>query len=313
MPPHKWKPIKRKVGTYKPMTVCIAGICDHPLAPKIVFCADRLVTNQDGLTFEQGRPKIDLIRDNCLVMNAGRAAEADMIIFAVRAKLKEEPEKNHSIAQIAEMFSQEHKQEKLIAIEEDILTPRGMNLNSFYAGIKNLPDWLAFAIDRQIQEYDFGVEFLVLGFDFTDDGHETYYEPYLYHIDRNGKLQPLNSVGFGIIGIGNVMSLPEMTRNTYKTNMTFSEALVRVFWAKKSAERVVSVGTETTDLGLLWVEVDGSGKVEARNTLVEDEFKKQLLEGYRDQTIKMNQTTAEIEQNVSRILAGEQKVPDKAT
>lgn len=50
---------KRKKSGVKPMTVCIAAICDaYTESPKIVFVADRLISA--GIQFEHGIEKVKL-------------------------------------------------------------------------------------------------------------------------------------------------------------------------------------------------------------------------------------------------------------
>ncbi|SNQ62311.1 hypothetical protein [Candidatus Methanoperedens nitratireducens] len=69
------------------MTICIASICENPQDPKIVFSADRMVTDSNGLTFEHGVPKISALTKNHFIMSAGRSSEADQIIQNVGAIL----------------------------------------------------------------------------------------------------------------------------------------------------------------------------------------------------------------------------------
>ena len=95
------------------MTVCIAAICEADKEPRITFCADRLVTDSNGLTFEQGKPKVDIISDNCFVMNAGLGHEADEIIDKVASIVSNEYSHTYpDIKIIAELFKEYHQKKK---------------------------------------------------------------------------------------------------------------------------------------------------------------------------------------------------------
>lgn len=284
------------------MTICIAAICDHSTSPRIVFCADRLVTDSNGLTYEQGMPKIIQLAKNCIIMMAGRGAESDQIIQKSLDKLREKDKENEfpKISEIVEIIKIEHQKLRNDCVNNEILKPRGLELGRFYTNIKNFPDWLGIMLDNQISSYDFSVNFLVLGFDIEEEN--SFIFPRLYKIESIGEEKLLNSIGFGIIGIGDSMSLPEITRETYSPKLPLSEALVRVYWAKKSAERIVSVGDVTTDIGLMEV-VNDNGKLNVVINLVDDSTKKTLLEdSYQDYIKKIKTATTSIQTNIDKIL-----------
>ena len=310
----RYKNIKRKVGTYKPMTVCIAAICQIGQGAQIVFCSDRLVTNSDGLTFEQERPKIVVLTENCLIMNAGSAMESDNIIQTAFERIKKELTGNYpSILDIAKIVGEEHKKKREECAQNDILKPRGLTYETYYSNIRLLPDWMSYAIDRQLYEYDLKVEFLIFGFDVIEQNNEQGISPHLYQISREGDYSKLDDVGFGTIGIGSMMALPAMTGEKYHTTISISEALVKVFWARKSAERVVSVGNETTDLGVLFP-IGKENKVTGfTNILISEEHKAQLLELYKSHNQKMKAVTLEVNKQISDILAGKGQIQQKTT
>jgi hypothetical protein len=304
----------RKREPVVPMTICIAAVCNDQGRYNLIFCSDRLVTDDDGLTFEQGHPKIDYVLDNCFVMSAGLSYEADKLIEAVSTLIKENKKKDAlKLKDIAELFSSEHKKLRDKSLEADVLGPRGMTLTSFYSGLKAFPSWFAFGVDSQIRDYTLSVEFLLFGFDIEKSKENVSVTPHIFLIDDQGQISPLDSDGFGIIGIGERISLPEMTRETYDKNTPLSEALFRVFWAKKSAERVVSVGTKTTDLGLMWTDTNEKGDITVKNTLIPDDFKEKILSaGVRQMDESLKQVSGEIKKNIDDILHGKKAITEKA-
>ena len=306
--------LNKRLGTYsyrlrkprrlKTMTICISTICEISQASRIVFCADRLVTDANGLTFEQGKPKIDFIYDNCLVMSAGRGAESDQIIATVQRIIDEKFKKDKcpKIMDVAKIFQEELQGLRISTIENELLKARGLTIKEFYNNIKNFPDWLGIMLDNQISGFDFGVGFLIFGFDIDQKNKSVM--AHLYKMDEKGNYILLDSIGFGIIGIGDIMSLPEITRETYSPNNSLSDALVRTFWAKKSAERVVSVGNKTTDIGFMWVELSDDGSLVVKHTLIGEEFKEELSDSFNKQSDKIREITDEIHTNIDDILSG---------
>lgn len=291
------------------MTVCISAVCDSALlSPKILFCADRLVTDSNGLTFEQGMPKIFQICENCLVMNAGLGYEADQIIRSVVERVTEKMSKDEkllSIKEIASIFKEEHQKLRSEKVNDEILKPRGLTLDAFYRDIKSFPDWLGIMLDNQISGYNFGVHFLVIGFDLNPE-KKAYY-PRMYQINETGETSLLDATGFGIIGIGDMMSLPELTRDTYSFNTPLNEAAVRIYWAKKSAERVVGVGSETTDFGMMWCEPKSDGTIKVNAAWLSQVVLDELKKDYDEHSMKIKTLTKGVQKNIEDIIAGKKE------
>lgn len=293
------------------MTICIAAICEANVGGKIVFCADRLVTDANGLTFEQGMPKIWMLLPHCLIMNAGDALRGDAIIRDVFNKLKSrEPEslEKLSIMEIAEIIKELYISHRDKAIEMDLFGARGLDRKSFYLNMNAFKDWFALLVDNEVRNYRFDVAFIILGFDIYQEKKSGIAN--LYQISNNGELQFANQNGFCMVGIGELQSLPEITKEPYSPNTTLSDCVVRTFWAKKSSERMVSVGKETTDLGIMFLELDqNSGKIVAKNILLTDEFKnKLLLEPFEKQKQAVKQLTTEVQKNINEVFQGKKAI-----
>ena len=299
------------------MTVCIAAICEADKEPRITFCADRLVTDSNGLTFEQGKPKVDIISDNCFVMNAGLGHEADEIIDKVASIVSNEYSHTYPcIKIIAGLFKEYHQKKRDEVVNDEILKPRGFTLENIYVNLKSLPEWLAFQIDSQIVSFKLEVNFLIMGFDiFTlekDGEKKQEYAPRLYMVNELGEIQSLTSTGFGIIGIGNRMSLPEITKQSYSAKASLSESLVRLYWAKKSAERVIGVGNQTTDLGLMWVDEDTDGNLIVKNSLLQDDVQEDILkQAFDEYKEKVGEMDKNLQAKMDEILSGEKKIERK--
>jgi hypothetical protein len=298
-----------KKRSKKALTICIASICENNTGnPRIVFCADRLITDYNGLTFEQAEPKIVQLLPNCLIMNAGDAACGDAIIRDVFEALSKVKPETMSIKDIAELIKTKYDNLRQQMIDEDIFKPRGFDRNFFYSNLKSFPDWLALTIDKEVSKYDFDVAFIILGFDINQESKSGV--AHLYQLDDEGGFQFLTPIGFSMVGIGSYQSLPEITKEPYSQNTSLSDALVRVFWAKKLSERMVSVGRESTDLGFMYLELDkDTDKIIAKNTLLTDDFKNKVLrEAFEHQKEVMKKMTNEVQQNITEVFQGKRAI-----
>ena len=293
------------------MTICIAAVCDYNTGePKIVFCSDRLVTDSNGLTFEQAIPKVVELLPHCLIMNAGDGCNGDAIINEVATDLNNnftaQEQMNMGIEQIAELIKDKYDLYKQRAIEQKFLKPRGFDLKTFYEKIKEIPDWLALMIDTQISTYNFDVAYIVLGIDVNHEKKTA--SPVLFTI-QDGELQYMTQTGFTMVGIGCYQSLPEITKEPYSVNISLSDSIVRTFWAKKISERMVSVGKETTDLGILYPVYDTENKkVIVRNVLLSDYIKKRLSDAFETQKQAMKQISDTVSQETGKELSGNKNV-----
>ena len=73
---------------------------------------------------------------------------------------------------------------------------------------------------------------------------------------------------------------------------------------------MIGVGKETTDLGIMFLELDSTTqKVVSKNTLITDEFKnKILLEGFEKQRQAIKQITTDIETNIKEVFDGRRTI-----
>ena len=272
------------------------------MSPRIVVASDRLATNKDGLTFQIGTQKLNLILPNCGVMMAGDSSRGEIIINKVTDRLVEmtggELGKAESvkIQKIVEIFKEEYKKLRKEAIETDVFEARGLNSKDFYENMGKYPDWFSLIISNQAENYDFDTEFLIFGFDLFKDLNTA--TVHLYQISDKGEARILDMVGFGNIGIGATLSLPEITKEPHSPNSSLGEALVRTYLAKKSSERVSGVG-RYTDIGILFTYTDKkTNKISSNYLFLNDQEKKILDDGIEDQKHKFQETTKNLEVQV---------------
>lgn len=234
----------RKLGYAKPLTICIAAICERDTpSPTIVYCADRMITSMTTLIqAEHGISKINNFTDNCMVMSSSsHSRQSNLILENARNMITDS---DITIQQIAKIISKECQKHKMEEKERNILTDYGfISYTDFMKREKDISAILSQKITRRLDEYEseFLSQFMVFGFDTA---------PHIYLIDQNGKYDLCDYDGFATIGSGAQLAFTEMTKYLYRSDMELIEALIRVYSAKRVAEKALGVG-KLMDLGFL--------------------------------------------------------------
>jgi hypothetical protein len=228
------------------MTVCIAAICDEGYdthLPKIVFCADRLVTA--GVQFESGQPKIKMLAPNCFVMTSSTDSQSSDLILENTIGRLGVGDQLRPISKIVELLGEECRKFKDLQIERDVFAKYKAAAKSIGADAK---DVLHHAIEElQTYQYVLQCEFLLIGFDTPS-------EPHIYKIDQDGAYSLCDSTGFAAVGSGGWLAFLEMTKYAYSVHVGLNTAIPRVYFAKKVAERAAGVGRLTDIYSLAYIE-----------------------------------------------------------
>lgn len=221
------------------VTVGIVAVCEaNSESPKIVFSADRQITA--GIKFEHGKPKIKKITEYCyVIMSSSNTLRSDMIVEQVIDNIKEKP----SIREIVELFREVLEESKRDETEREVLKKYGLTYSEFIERSNSLSDILVKTVIGELDAYqsNFECEFLVFGLEPT---------PHIYVVDQDGRFASHDYMGFAVIGNGKTLAFSELTRYRYHPNISYVVGLVRVYNAKRIAERITGVG-ETTDLFVL--------------------------------------------------------------
>lgn len=233
----------RRLQYKKNMTICVAAIAEiFEDEPRIVFCADRLVSGQ--VQFEHGNSKISRLGDNCIIMMAGNPLKGAEIINRTIIQIKTNP---HSIPDIVQIISKEYQKMVNETNEQIILSTRKMTIEEFYSKSNEMSEELVNKIDDELNHNPFELSFIICG---IDNG-----EAHLYEVTDKGEINNYDSIGFVAIGSGAPQSIAELGKYQYGSNISLSQAIHLTYLAKKEAQRVGTVGDET-DLGVIH-NVDG--------------------------------------------------------
>ena len=215
------------------MTVCIGAICNKGEIG--VVASDRMVTSSfPPIEFEHTRKKLLAITDYCVTSTAGNALKSINIIPKVITSLGKTPD-IETIAQRTKDFYQMLRGDEAEAL---LLKPRTLNKEVFYTrGASIFPPDLFNIIDHQFNQYDYGLEILLVGVDLGG--------AHLFSISNPGLLNCFDTLGFHAIGIGYLHAIQVFIAHGYKTSCNLEEAINIVYAAKKADEVAPGVGTET--------------------------------------------------------------------
>ena len=231
----------RHLSKLKPVTICIAAICDvgyvdQKVYPKIILCADRFVSSlvqQEGAVV-----KIKKFTPYCLVMSSSNDSEtSDMILERAMAKLRSLPEEEKlTLAQIVSIVRQECVSYKEERVSTEVLSK--YNLLSKQVGVE--PKAMISEAIKEIGDYDYQLEFqfIILGFDSPT-------EPHIYTINQDGAYRPNDLLGYAQIGSGGLLAYLQMTKSKHSKTDPSVSTIPLVYFAKKLSERAQGVGRVT--------------------------------------------------------------------
>lgn len=244
---------KRKIRyqkRLKPVTVCIAAICDsiEGFLPKIVFCADRLTSV--GIQYESGESKIKKLTEYCYAMSSSNdSLTSDLILEKVKDRIKNEKD-IIKIEKIVEILSQECENFKDERIKKDVLH----KYNSALENMKADPNTTIKDAVEEIHNYEYPLEceFIILGLELPRKAH-------IYKVNQDGNFQLFDSNGFATTGSGGSLAFLEMSKYVYARRISMTDALQRAYFSKKVSERAEGVG-RYTDLYVLYFTEDPNTK-----------------------------------------------------
>ncbi len=222
------------------MTVCIAALCND--AKAIIVASDRMITaTYPPFAFEHGIPKLEIICPSCIVLTAGDALAHADLCRAAREAISSVSRPR--ITQITEEVRKAYVTQRLEAIEQLFLSPRGWTLQDFYERhVRVLPADLAVTIDNQIATYDYGLSIIIAGVD-PDQAH-------IYGLRHPGMVDCYDSIGYHTIGIGSMHAISSLIANGYLPMLGIKMAIYQVYEAKRNGENAPGVGKDT-DIAIL--------------------------------------------------------------
>lgn len=224
------------------MTVCIAAICDDA---SIVGASDRMITAGD-VEYEPPQTKVVSLTTSIAVMIAGDAALQTEILIGLRDQVKAAVDANPtqwlSVQTIADWYFQKYQLVRNNRIEQAILSPLGLNRQTFVTQQVQLQPQLVTRLASEMVNYVMPeIEIIIAGVDATG--------PHIFVVD-NDDVKARDSVGFAAIGAGYWHANSQFMFSEYARWKPMPEVLFLTYAAKRRAEVAPGVG-EGTDMFMI--------------------------------------------------------------
>ena len=152
-------------------------------------------------------------------------------------------------------------------LEEAILGPVGLNLDTFYERNQDLQPSLAANIFQRMQTYNHQLWIAISGADDTG-GH-------IWHIENPGRKVCFDNIGFHAIGSGRDHAVTTFIANEFDPTIDLSHGVAMAFEAKRRSEKATGVGKMTD---LLIIDKDGHKRLSSKEIEKLDEIYEKKLE-----------------------------------
>lgn len=220
------------------MTICIGALCEG--GKKIVCVTDRMLTYRRGVTAESDQTKAWCIRDSVHILAAG-----DM---GIHAELYERTKdwarasaQCPSVGEVARFYADQYTEVRREAAGRAILAPLGLTHEVFVQNqIKAETSLVKLVADELLayQPTNLGVDSLIVGCDADGQG-----SIYAVHYDT---VTCCNSVGSATVGSGAEVAEQQIAAEGHTRGAGEGETLWLMYLAKRRAEVVYGVGSQTT-------------------------------------------------------------------
>lgn len=240
------------------MTICIAALCDN--GNNILGMSDTRITSWNS-SFDSGEKTSIIFGTGAVVMIAGdldfqntilaklqnvvrntKNNEWRLIIDGKTGKARAEGIESWTIEKIKDLYIDVYNEIKRQRVENSILKPLGLNLETFMNGengTENFQKWIADKVSSFAMPE---IETIIAGTDSM--GRHIFIVENL--TDSQAVSICCNRQGFACIGNGAKQADSEFILAKYTPKMPFEDAILLAYIAKKRAELARDVGAKTT-------------------------------------------------------------------
>jgi 20S proteasome alpha/beta subunit len=218
------------------MTVCIAALCQNDEdQAHIVVASDRMVTLGGFIEFEHAVPKMRDASSRAITMVSGDALVGTQVAEEVAGALSGS---NPPIAQIAQALAARYEYARRQRVEQHVLRPRCLDMDSFYGNHQTLNPNAVMMLDSQIAQFNLGVELLLAGLDPSG--------AHIYSVMNPGPPESCHDViGYAAIGSGTIHALQAFIGFGHSASAGYHQTVFRAYAAKRRAEVAPGVGRDT--------------------------------------------------------------------
>jgi hypothetical protein len=200
-----------------------------------VIAADRMVTLGGFIEFEHTVPKMAPASPYAIALVAGDSLVGNRIAQDVAQALASS---SPPVVEVARGLASEYEAARQAMLEEQLLRPRGLNLNMYYSNHNSLNGQVMAMLDNQMAQFNLGVELLLAGVDPSG--------AHLHTIHNPGGAERLHDViGYAAIGSGTIHALQSMIGFRHSAAAEYHETVFRVYASKRRAEVAPGVGKDT--------------------------------------------------------------------
>jgi 20S proteasome alpha/beta subunit len=224
------------------MTVCVAAICD---GVSVLGASDRMLTSGD-VEFEPPQEKIYTITNSIAALIAGDSSLQLQLVQQMQSevakRIEEKPDEWLRVRDIALAYHAAYKQEQKRRAHSALLTPLGLDENSFIAKQQQMSDSLVKQLASEIISFDMpAIETIVTGLDGTG--------PHIYVVTNRG-ITCNDAAGFAAIGVGYWHANSQFMFAEHAPSKPMAQTLLLAYAAKRRAEVAPGVG-EATDMFMI--------------------------------------------------------------
>lgn len=224
------------------MTVCLAALCRDGEEARAIVATDRMVTFPGFIEFEHATPKMQAASMRALAMTAGDT----LVGTRITREVAESITGTLPVVEIAQRLAAHYDATRTHRMEQQLLAPRGLTLQTFYGAHATLNGQITLMIDQQMQQFMLGVELLLAGADETG--------AHIYSVQHPGKPELLHDViGYAAIGSGAIHAVQSMIGFGHTSSAEYQETVFRVYASKRRSEVAPGVGHDT-DMAVLSAE-----------------------------------------------------------
>ena len=222
------------------MTVCIAALYDNGRG--VVLASDQMVTANIPIGYEfehQEIPKIVSLTDSVPIyaLAAGDVLLGTEILNTARVQLQQQ-QHAVTVSEAVEAVRAVYQRVRLLNIVQRELEPRGLSLDSYYAGHQSLAPQVLQIVDQALSQVDVGVEFIVAG-----PGESGTYS--IHTVGNPGVTNDHTPIGYCAIGSGAPHAMYFLIEAPYKHSLGSGEVAELVRKAKTRSEVAPGVGSGT--------------------------------------------------------------------
>lgn len=238
------------------MTVCIAAICSYGAWPNIgymvVGASDRMLSGED-IQFEPPQTKIytfpPLPGVAAIALVAGDPYAQMSVCVAAADFLRYAKKPPTTIREVAEVYAEKFSEHRRKIAETAILKPHGLDANSLMDRQQDFRSEVVADLMQRMEHHKLGVETIVTGVDSTG--------AHIFIITDPGQIECADSVAFASIGTGKQHADSQFMMARHTREVSWTQALLSTYVAKKRAEVSPTVGRLSTDL--FFVGAPGTG------------------------------------------------------